>query len=154
MDIGSLVELKETPNIPDFRPGDTVRVFARIVEGDRQRVQAFEGVVIRIRRRGIGSSFTVRRVSHNVGVERTFPYYSPLVERVQVTRVGKVRRSKLYYLRDRVGKEARIKPGSRARFEELTVARRPKDELVVDEVVVEDEAVVENEAEVEGEERS
>ena len=80
MDMRSLVELKDTPNIPDFRPGDTVRVFAKIVEGDRERLQAFEGVVIRIRRRGIGSSFTVRRVSHGVGVERTFPYYSPLIE--------------------------------------------------------------------------
>ena len=139
MDMRSLVELKDTPNIPDFRPGDTVRVFAKIVEGDRERVQAFEGVVIRIRRRGIGSSFTVRRVSHGVGVERTFPYYSPLIERVQVTRVGRVRRAKLYYLRDRVGRAARIKAGSRARLQELTAVAPPLEP--------EEEAAVEDEAE-------
>ncbi len=139
MDMRSLVELKDTPNIPDFRPGDTVRVFAKIVEGDRERVQAFEGVVIRIRRRGIGSSFTVRRVSHGVGVERTFPYYSPLIERVQVTRVGRVRRAKLYYLRDRVGRAARIKAGSRARLQELTAVAPPLEP--------EEEAAVEEEAE-------
>ncbi len=180
MDIRSLVKLKDTPHIPDFRPGDTVRVFAKIVEGDRERVQAFEGVVIRIRRRGIGSTFTVRRVSHGVGVERTFPYYSPLVERVQVTRVGRVRRAKLYYLRDRVGRAARIKAGSRARFQELTAAalapeeaaaleeeaEAAEEEAVVAEEVVADEAaagdeqeelaeegeVAESEAEVEAEE--
>jgi large subunit ribosomal protein L19 len=112
--------LKPNPNIPDFRPGDSVRVHARVVEGERTRVQVFEGVVIRIRRRGAGSAFTVRRVTHGVGVERVFPYHSPLVEKVEVSRVGKVRRARLYYLRDRVGKAARIKPGPRARFEALT----------------------------------
>lgn len=112
--------LKPNPNIPDFRPGDSVRVHARVVEGDRQRIQVFEGVVIRIRRRGAGSAFTVRRVTHGVGVERVFPYHSPLVEKVEVSRVGKVRRARLYYLRDRVGKAARIKPGPRSRFEALT----------------------------------
>ncbi len=123
MDARSLVEVKPNPNIPDFRSGDAVRVHARVIEGDRQRVQAFEGVVIRIRRRGPGSTFTVRRISHSIGVERTFPYYSPLIEKVDVVRVGRVRRAKLYYLRERVGKAARIKAGSRARFEELTAAR-------------------------------
>src|SRR3989337_3712995 len=103
MDISSLIEVKENRNIPDFRPGDSVRVHAKVIEGDRQRIQAFEGVVIRIRRRGPGSTFTVRRVSHGVGVERTFPYYSPLIEKVHVVRVGRVRRAKLYYLRQRVG---------------------------------------------------
>ena len=93
---------------------------AIVVEGDRRRTQAFEGVVIRIRRGGVNSNFTVRRVSHGVGIERVFPYFSPLVEKVDVTRVGKVRRAKLYYLRERVGKAARLKPGSRARFEALT----------------------------------
>lgn len=120
MDAESYVDLKTNPNIPDFRPGDSVRVHARVVEGDRQRIQVFEGVVIRIRTRGAGSSFTVRRVSHGVGVERVFPYYSPLVEKVEVSRVGRVRRARLYYLRQRVGKAARIRPGSRARFEALT----------------------------------
>jgi len=121
-DINSLVDLKKNPRIPDFRPGDQVRVHAKVIEGDRQRIQAFEGVVIRIRRRGPGSTFTVRRVSHGIGVERTFPYYSPLLDKVDVTRVGQVRRAKLYYLRERVGKAARIRAGSRARFEEMTAA--------------------------------
>ena len=120
MDAKSYVELKRNPKIPDFRPGDSVRVHAKVVEGDRERIQVFEGVVIRIRTRGAGSSFTVRRVSHGVGVERAFPYHSPLVEKVDVTRVGRVRRARLYYLRDRVGKAARIKPGPRSRFDALT----------------------------------
>jgi large subunit ribosomal protein L19 len=120
MDAKSYVDLKRNPNIPDFQPGDSVRVHAKVVEGDRERIQVFEGVVIRIRNRGPGSTFTVRRVSHGIGVERVFPYYSPLVEKVQVSRVGRVRRARLYYLRKRVGKAARIRPGSRARFEALT----------------------------------
>ncbi len=103
MDANSYVDLKRNPNIPDFRPGDSVRVHAKVVEGDRERIQVFEGVVIRVRTRGAGSAFTVRRVSHGVGVERVFPYYSPLVEKVQVTKVGRVRRARLYYLRERVG---------------------------------------------------
>lgn len=120
MDAKSYVDLKRNPKIPDFRPGDSVRVHAKVVEGERERIQVFEGVVIRIRTRGAGSSFTVRRVSHGVGVERAFPYHSPLVEKVEVARVGRVRRARLYYLRDRVGKAARIKPGPRSRFEALT----------------------------------
>ncbi len=120
MDPSSYVDLKPNPNIPDFRPGDAVRVHAKVVEGDRERIQVFDGVVIRIRRGGVNSSFTVRRVSHGIGVERVFPYYSPLVEKVEVARVGHVRRARLYYLRKRVGKAARIKAGSRSRFEELT----------------------------------
>ena len=138
MDPKSLVELKENPNIPDFRPGDTVRVNARVIEGDRERIQAFEGVVIRIRRRGPGSAFTVRRVSHGVGVERSFPYYSPLIEKVEVVRVGRVRRAKLYYLRQRVGKAARIRAGSRERFEALAAVRPQV--LDVDEETAEEEA--------------
>ena len=145
MDARSYVELKPNRNIPDFRPGDSVRVHATVVEGDRRRTQAFEGVVIRIRRKGPASSFTVRRVSHGVGVERVFPYYSPLVEKVEVMRVGQVRRAKLYYLRERVGKAGRIKAGARSRFEELT-APPPEEE----EEYEEEEAVAA--AEVEGEE--
>jgi large subunit ribosomal protein L19 len=119
MDPKTLVARKPNPQIPDFKPGDTIRVHVKVIEGDRQRIQAFEGVVIRIRRRGPGSTFTVRRMSHGIGVERTFPYHSPLVEKVEVTRVGRVRRAKLYYLRGRIGKRARIKAGSRERFEAL-----------------------------------
>lgn len=123
MNVNSFLDLKPNPNIPDFRPGDTVRVHSKIIEGERERIQAFEGVVIRIRRAGPSSAFTVRRVSHGVGIERVFPYFSPLIEKVQVMRVGRVRRAKLYYLRERVGKAARIRTGSRARFEALTAAR-------------------------------
>ncbi|AKX93730.1 50S ribosomal protein L19 [Neomoorella thermoacetica] len=96
-------------DIPDFRPGDTVRVHVKVVEGNRERIQIFEGVVIGRRGRGINETFTVRRVSYGVAVERIFPLHSPRLERIEVVRHGKVRRAKLYYLRERVGKAARIK---------------------------------------------
>jgi large subunit ribosomal protein L19 len=103
-------QLEPNPNIPELRPGDTVRVHARIVEGDRERVQVFQGTVIRLHDRGAGANFTVRRIaSHGVGVERTFLFHSPRVERVEVTRRARVRRAKLYYLRDRRGKAARLR---------------------------------------------
>jgi large subunit ribosomal protein L19 len=98
-----------TRTVPDFRPGDTVVVQTRIKEGDRERLQAFEGVVIARRNRGLGSSFTVRKISHGEGVERTFQTYSPGVAEIQIKRRGDVRRAKLYYLRERSGKSARIK---------------------------------------------
>ncbi len=119
MDANSYVEIKPNRNIPSFRSGDTVRVHVKVVEGERHRIQVFEGVVIRKKRGGINSNFTVRRVSHGIGVERVFPYHSPLIDKVEVTKVGRVRRARLYYLRDRVGKAARIRAGSRERFEEL-----------------------------------
>ena len=96
-------------NLPDFGPGDTVKVNVLIREGDRQRIQAFEGVVIAKKNRGINSSFTVRKMSSGEGVERVFQTHSPLVEEIEVKRRGKVRRAKLYYLRERTGKSARIK---------------------------------------------
>jgi len=95
--------------IPDFKTGDTVVVNVNVVEGDRKRVQAFEGVVIAKRNRGLNSAFTVRKVSSGEGVERTFQSYSPLIASVEVKRKGDVRRAKLYYLRQRSGKAARIK---------------------------------------------
>lgn len=110
MDAIRLVEagqLKKDRN--GFGPGDTVRVQVRVVEGEKERIQAFEGVVIRRRGEGGRASFTVRRISYGVGVERTFPLHSPRIERVQVVRRGVVRRSKLYYLRDLAGKAARLK---------------------------------------------
>jgi len=109
MSVASLVEIKPNPNIPDIAPGDTVKVTTKIVEAERERTQLFQGVVIKVRRGGAGASFTVRRVTYGVGVERTFPLYSPLVERVEVVRHGKVRRAKLYYLRGLSAKKARIK---------------------------------------------
>ena len=96
-------------NIPDFSPGDTVIVSVNVVEGTRKRVQAYEGVVIAKRNRGINSAFTVRKISSGEGVERTFQTYSPLIAKIEVKRRGDVRRAKLYYLRERSGKSARIK---------------------------------------------
>lgn len=94
--------------IPDFQPGDTVIVNVKVVEGDRTRVQAYEGVVIARNGGGLNESFTVRKISYGEGVERVFPVYSPLIDSVKLVRRGKVRRAKLYYLRDRRGKSARI----------------------------------------------
>ena len=102
-----IVRLGKT--IPDFSPGDTVIVSVNVVEGNRKRVQAYEGVVIAKRNRGINSAFTVRKISNGEGVERTFQSYSPLIAKIEVKRRGDVRRAKLYYLRDRSGKSARIK---------------------------------------------
>ena len=95
--------------IPEFSPGDTLVVSVNVVEGERKRVQAFEGVVVAKRNRGLNSSFIVRKVSSGEGVERTFQLYSPSIEKIEVKRRGDVRRAKLYYLRDRSGKSARIK---------------------------------------------
>ena len=97
-----------TKKIPDFRPGDTVKVGVRIVEGKKERIQYFEGVCIARKNRDINSSFTVRKISFGEGVERTFALYSPVVDSIKVIRSGRVRRAKLYYLRDRTGKSARI----------------------------------------------
>ncbi len=96
-------------DVPEFAIGDTVRVHVLIKEGDRERIQAFEGTVIARKHGGVAETFTVRRVSYGVGVERVFPLHSPHVTKVEIIRRGKVRRSKLYYLRDRVGKSAKVK---------------------------------------------
>jgi large subunit ribosomal protein L19 len=96
-------------DMPDFKAGDTVRVHGRIIEGNKERIQVFEGVVIRRRKGGMSASFTVRKVTHGVGVEKTFPLHSPRIEKVEVVSQGKVRRARLYYLRERSGKKARIK---------------------------------------------
>ena len=110
MDIINSIEheqLKST--IPDIKIGDTVRVHQRIKEGNRERIQVFEGIVIKKQNGGLNETFTVRRISYGVGVEKTFLMHSPLIEKIEVTRVGKVRRAKLYYLRDRVGKAAKTR---------------------------------------------
>ena len=113
MDAHHLVATELNPKIKDFRPGDTVRVSTTVREGDRQRTQVFEGVVIRRRGAGAGASFTVRRVARDIGVERTFMLHSPVVEAVETVRRGAVRRSRLYYLRGRSGRAARIKEARR-----------------------------------------
>ena len=131
MNIDSLVEVKPNPNIPDIAPGDTVKVHARIVEGDKERIQVFQGVVIGLHHGGAGANFTVRHVSHGIGVERTFPFYSPVVHKVDIVRHGKVRRAKLFYLRGLSGKAARIK--------ERRVDRQPVVQEKVQEKVQEEE---------------
>lgn len=96
-------------NLPEFGPGDTVRVHAKVIEGNKERIQVFEGVVIARKHGGVSETFTVRKISHGVGVERSFMLHSPRIEKVEVIRRGKVRRAKLYYLRTKIGKAARIK---------------------------------------------
>jgi len=119
-------------DIPDFRPGDTVKVHVRVVEGNRERVQVFQGAVMRRQGGGVHETFTVRKVSFGVGVERTFPVHSPTIARIEVATLGDVRRAKLYYLRERHGKAAKIK--------ERRVPRgKAAAEAVVEEVVEEDE---------------
>ena len=103
------LEQEQLRELPEFAPGDTIVVNVRIREGERERIQAYEGVVIAKRNRGLHSSFTVRKISHGTGVERVFQTHSPLIESVKVKRKGRVRRAKLYYLRSRTGKSARIR---------------------------------------------
>lgn len=115
-DLADLLQLQRREDLPALHPGDTVRVHVRVVEGARERLQMFEGVVLRMHKpRTYEGSFTVRRVAHGVGVERTFPFQSPRVEKVDVVRRGAVRRAKLYYLRGLTGKAARIKERRTAR---------------------------------------
>jgi large subunit ribosomal protein L19 len=114
-------QLTKDRSIPDFRPGDTVRVRVKVVEGSRERVQAFEGVCIARKNRGINSAFTVRKISYGEGVERVFPLYSPQIAEIEIVRRGRVRRAKLYYLRGRRGKAARIAE----RREERTAGAAP-----------------------------
>ena len=109
-ELDSLLPTEQRTNVPSFGSGDTVRVHAKVVEGDKERIQVFEGIVIRKRMKGLVSNFTVRKIAAGgVGVERTFPVNSPRVDKIEVTRHGKVRRKNLYYLRGLTGKAARIK---------------------------------------------
>ena len=108
LDREQIAKLSATRQVPDFQPGDTLQVNVKVVEGERSRVQAYEGVCIARSGSGINENFTVRKISYGEGVERVFPIYSPMIESVKVVRRGKVRRAKLYYLRDRRGKSARI----------------------------------------------
>jgi large subunit ribosomal protein L19 len=110
MDLLKMVESQQIKkDIPDFRIGDTVKVHVKIKEGNRERIQVFEGIVIKRQHGGVNGTFTVRRISYGVGVERTFLLHSPKLNNIEVVRKGRVRRAKLYYLRDRVGKAARVK---------------------------------------------
>lgn len=111
--IKSIEEEQYKNEIPRFGPGDTVKVHVKVVEGSRERIQVFEGTVLKIRGEGLSQTFTVRRVSYGVAVERTFLMHSPKIARIEVTRRGKVRRARLFYLRERVGKKARVKEKGR-----------------------------------------
>ncbi len=107
--IKSIEERFKKPEIPNFKPGDTVKVYVKVKEGDKERIQVFEGVVIARKGGGIRETFTVRKISFGVGVERVFPLHSPIIDKIEVVRRGIVRRSKLYYLRTKKGKEAKVK---------------------------------------------
>lgn len=140
MDIVKSIEHEQLKNkIPDLKVGDTVRVHQKIKEGNRERIQVFEGIVIKKQNGGVNQTFTVRKISYGVGVEKTFLVHSPLVEKVEVVRVGKARRAKLYYLRDRIGKSAKTKEDVLARIDntEITV----KEDLVEETVATEEAQV-------------
>ena len=129
MDIIKSIEHEQMKNkIPDLRVGNTVKVHVRVKEGNRERIQVFEGTIIKVQGGGVNQTFTVRKISYGVGVEKTFLVHSPAVEKVEVTRVGKARRAKLFYLRDRLGKSAKTKEKVGARIE-------------TNEIVVKEEAV-------------
>ena len=146
MDIIKSIEHEQLKNkIPALHVGDTIRVHQRIKEGNRERIQVFEGIIIKKQGGGLNATFTVRRVAYGVGVEKTFLIHSPMVEKVEVVRVGKARRAKLYYLRDRVGKSAKTKENLGARIEnkEITLKEDLVEEVapVVEAEVVEEAAV-------------
>ena len=153
MDIVKSIEHEQLKNkIPDLKVGDTVKVHQKIKEGNRERIQVFEGIIIKKQNGGVNASFTVRKISYGVGVEKTFLVHSPMMEKVELVRVGKARRAKLYYLRDRVGKSAKTKEDIGARIEnkEITlkeefVEEQPEVETPVAEEVV--DAVKEEKAE-------
>jgi large subunit ribosomal protein L19 len=131
-------------DIPDFRPGDTVKVHVRVVEGNRERVQVFQGAVMRRQGGGVQETFTVRKVSFGVGVERTFPVHSPTIAKIEVATLGDVRRAKLYYLRERHGKAAKIKERRVPRGKAVAVAEVAV-EAVVEEIVEDDDALDDDE---------
>ena len=146
MDILKSIEHEQLKNkIPELKIGDTVRVHVRIKEGNKERIQVFEGIIIKKQGGGVNATFTVRRISYGVGVEKTFLVHSPMVEKVEVVRVGKARRAKLYYLRDRVGKAAKTKEKIGARIENREIII--KEEVVpgesVEEEIVTEESVQE-----------
>ena len=154
MDIIKSIEHEQLKNkIPNLKIGDTVRVHQRIKEGNRERIQVFEGIIIKKQGGGVNATFTVRRVAYGVGTEKTFLIHSPMVEKVEVVRVGKARRAKLYYLRDRVGKAAKTKENIGARIETTEVSLKEDlvEEPVAEEVATEEvvEEVVAEEATVE-----
>ena len=143
MDIIKSIEHEQMKNkIPVLNVGDTVRVHVRVKEGNRERIQVFEGIIIKVQGGGVNQTFTVRKTSYGVGVEKTFLVHSPAVEKVEVTRVGRVRRAKLFYLRDRLGKSAKTKEkiGARIETKEVTIKEELVEEPVVEEAPAAEEA--------------
>ena len=148
MDIIKSIEHEQLKNkVPDIRIGNTVRVHQRIKEGNRQRIQVFEGIVIKKQNGGLNETFTVRRVAYGVGVEKTFLLHSPLIEKIETVRIGRARRAKLYYLRDRVGKAAKTKEDVGARIENKEII--VKEEVPAEEPVKEEAKNIEENASVE-----
>ena len=142
MDIIKSIEHEQLKaSIPDLKVGNTVKVHARIKEGNKERIQVFEGIIIKVQGAGVNKSFTVRKISYGVGVEKTFLVHSPLVEKVELVRVGKARRARLFYLRDRIGKAAKTKEVAGARIEDKEIIIKGED--IVEEPVVEEVPVVE-----------
>ena len=144
MDIIKSIEHEQLKNkIPELRIGDTVRVHQKIKEGNRERIQVFEGIIIKKQGGGVNATFTVRKIAYGVGVEKTFLVHSPMVEKVELVRVGKARRAKLYYLRDRIGKAAKTKENTGARIEnkEITIKADVAEEASVEEAPEEAPAV-------------
>ena len=140
MDIVKSIEHEQMKNkIPLLNVGDTVKVHVRVKEGNRERIQVFEGIIIKVQGGGVNQTFTVRKTSYGVGVEKTFLVHSPTVEKVEVVRVGKARRAKLFYLRDRLGKSAKTKEkiGARIETKEITIKEELVEEPVAEEVAVE-----------------
>jgi len=140
MDIIKSIEHEQLKNkIPELKVGNTVRVHVRIKEGNKERIQVFEGIIVKVQGGGVNQSFTVRKISYGVGVEKTFLVHSPLVEKVELVRVGKARRARLFYLRDRLGKAAKTKEQVGARIEnrEITIKEDLVEEPVVEDVPVE-----------------
>ena len=136
MDIIKSIEHEQMKNkIPVLNVGDTVRVHVKVKEGNRERIQVFEGIIIKVQGGGVNQTFTVRKTSYGVGVEKTFLVHSPTVEKVEVTRVGKARRAKLFYLRDRLGKSAKTKEkvGARIENKEITIKEELAEEPAVEE---------------------
>ena len=137
MDVIKAIEYEQLKNaIPEIKVGNTVRVHVRIKEGNKERIQVFEGIIIKVQGGGVNQTFTVRKTSYGVGVEKTFLIHSPLVEKVELVRVGKARRARLFYLRDRVGKAAKTKEQIGARIEnrEITIKEDLVEEPVAEEV--------------------
>lgn len=143
MDIIKSIEHEQLKNkIPELKVGNTVKVHVRIKEGNKERIQVFEGIIIKVQGGGVNQTFTVRKTSYGVGVEKTFLVHSPLVEKVELVRVGKARRAKLFYLRDRVGKAAKTKEqvGARIEDKEIVIKEDLVEEPVAEEVVAEEVA--------------